>query len=214
VDDASGKEKCKRYLQRRFNFPIRKKTPLIGMVARLTDQKGLDLVAEAMDAMMELDLQLIILGTGQKKYHDLFQQVAQRYPQKVGLHLSFDNELAHRIEAGSDMFLMPSKFEPCGLNQLYSLRYGAIPIVRRTGGLADTVIPYDRESGDGFAFSTYSGEDLMGAIHQALKIYSSPPEWRALVIRAMSRDWSWDRSAREYLKLYQGIKARHSTRAI
>jgi starch synthase len=210
VRDVSGKEKCKRDLQRRFNFPIRRKTPLVGMVSRLADQKGLDLIAEAMDAMMTLELQLIMLGTGQKKYHDLFQQIALRYPQKVGLCLSFDNELAHRIEAGCDMFLMPSKFEPCGLNQLYSLRYGTIPIVRRTGGLADTVIPYDRESGTGFAFTKYAVEDMMGAIHQALKIYSNPPEWHALVIRAMSQDWSWDRSAREYLKLYQSIKARHS----
>jgi starch synthase len=210
VRDISGKEKCKKYLQHRFHFPIRKSVPLAGMISRLTDQKGLDLVVEAMEEMMALDLQLIILGTGQKKYHKLFQQIASRYPRKVGLCLSFDNELAHKIEAGCDMFLMPSKFEPCGLNQLYSLRYGTIPIVRSTGGLADTVIPHDRENGTGFTFSKYSVEDMMGAIRQALKIYSNSPEWNALVIRAMSQDWSWDRSAREYLKLYQSIKARRS----
>jgi starch synthase len=211
IQDVSGKEKCKRYLQHRFKLPIRKKAPLVGMISRLTDQKGLDLIVEAMEEMIALDLQLIILGTGQKKYHDLFQQIAARYPRKVGLCLSFDNELAHKIEAGCDMFLMPSKFEPCGLNQLYSLRYGTIPIVRRTGGLADTVIPYERENGTGFAFSKYSAKDMMDAIHQALKIYSNSSEWNALVVRAMSQDWSWDRSAREYLKLYQSIKARHSS---
>jgi starch synthase len=211
IRDVSGKEKCKRYLQRRFHFPTRKKVPLVGIISRLTNQKGLDLIVEAMEEMMALDLQLIILGTGQKKYHELFQQIASRYPRKVGLCLSFDNELAHKIEAGCDMFLMPSKFEPCGLNQLYSLRYGTIPIVRRTGGLADTVIPYDQENGSGFTFVKYSVEDMMSAIHQALKIYSNSPEWNALVVRAMAQDWSWDRSAREYLKLYQSIKARHSS---
>jgi starch synthase len=210
VHNISGKEDCKRYLQSRFHFPIRKRVPLIGIVSRLTNQKGLDLIAEAMEEIMALDLQLIILGTGQKIYHDLFQQIASRYPGKMGLCLAFDNDLAHKIEAGCDLFLMPSKFEPCGLNQLYSLRYGTIPIVRRTGGLADTVIPYDREKGTGFAFSEYSATEMMGAIHQALKIYSSPPDWNALVIRAMSQDWSWDRSAREYLKLYQSIKARRA----
>jgi starch synthase len=213
VRDLSGKEKCKRYLQHRFKLPIQKKVPLIGMVSRLTDQKGLDLVAEAMAEIMALDLQLIILGTGHKKYHDLLRQIASRYPRKAGLCLSFDNELAHKIEAGCDLFLMPSKFEPCGLNQLYSLRYGTIPIVRRTGGLADTVIPYGSENGAGFAFSKYSAEDMMGAIQQALKIYSNSPEWNALVIRAMSQDWSWNRSAREYLKLYQSVYIKHHSLA-
>jgi starch synthase len=206
--DISGKEKCKRYLQRRFQLPIRKRVPLIGMVSRLTDQKGFDLITEAIKDIMALDLQLIILGTGQKKYHELFRDIASRYAGKIGLCLSFDNDLAHKIEAGCDMFLMPSKFEPCGLNQLYSLRYGTIPIVRRTGGLADTVIPYDREKGTGFTFSGYSAEEMMSAIHQALKIYSSPPDWNALVIRAMSQDWSWSRSAQEYLELYRSIRFR------
>jgi starch synthase len=205
LGDISGKGKCKRYLQRRFHLPIRKRVPLAGIVSRLTDQKGFDLIAEAMEDMMALDLQLIILGTGQKKYKDLFQDIASRYPGKMGLCLAFDNDLAHKIEAGCDIFLMPSKFEPCGLNQLYSLRYGTIPIVRRTGGLADTVIPYDREKGTGFTFSGYSAEEMMGAIHQALKIYSSPADWNALLIRAMLQDWSWSRSAREYLELYQNI---------
>jgi starch synthase len=210
IGDLSGKEACKRYLLHRFHFPIRKRVPLIGIISRLTDQKGFDLIAEAMEEMMALDLQLIILGTGQKRYHDLFKQIASRYPQKIGLCLAFDNELAHGIEAGCDLFLMPSKFEPCGLNQLYSLRYGTIPVVRRTGGLADTIIPYDREKGTGFVFKEYSAEDMMRAVHQALKIYSSPPDWNELVIRAMSQDWSWGRSAGEYLKLYQSIKARRS----
>jgi starch synthase len=204
--DLSGKEECKKYLLHRFQLPIQKRVPLIGIVSRLTDQKGFDLIAEAMEEMMALDLQLVILGTGLKKYHDLFQQAVSRYPQKAGLQLSFDNQLAHQIEAGCDMFLMPSKFEPCGLNQLYSLRYGTIPIVRKTGGLADTVIPYDHEKGAGFTFSAYSAEEMMDAIRQALKLYSNSSEWLALVMRAMSQDWSWNRSAQEYLKLYQNIR--------
>jgi starch synthase len=210
VDDLSGKEKCKRYLQRRFHLAIRKKAPLIGIVSRLTDQKGFDLISEAMEDLMAQDLQLIILGMGQKRHQDRFDRIASRYPGKVGLCLSFDNGLAHKIEAGCDMFLMPSKFEPCGLNQLYSLRYGSIPIVRKTGGLADTIMPYDREKGTGFVFSEYCAKDMMGAIRQALKIYSRPPDWQALVIRAMSQDWSWNRSAREYLQLYQSIRALYS----
>jgi starch synthase len=203
--DLSGKEKCKNHLQRHFHLSVRKRVPLVGIVSRLADQKGFDLIAEAMEEMMALDLQLIILGLGRQKYHDLFQRIALRHPEKMGLRLSFDNELAHKIEAGCDLFLMPSKFEPCGLNQLYSLRYGTIPVVRRTGGLADTVIPYDRENGAGFTFSHYTAAEMMAAIKQALKVYSERSAWKALMVRAMSQDWSWNRSALEYVQLYQSI---------
>jgi starch synthase len=204
--DLSGKAECKEHLLRYFGLKhSQNRVPLIGIVSRMADQKGFDLIAEAVEEIMALDLRLVVLGTGQQKYHDLFQQIASRHSGKMGVQLSFDNELAHKIEAGCDMFLMPSKFEPCGLNQLYSFRYGTIPIVRKTGGLADTVIPFDREAGTGFVFSAYSAEDMMAAIKQALTIYSDPALWQALRTRAMSQDWSWDKSARQYMELYQKI---------
>ncbi len=204
--DLSGKEECKKCLLGHFGLDhSQNRVPLIGMISRLADQKGFDLIAEAFDEIMALDLRLVILGTGQKKYHNMLQQLTYRYSGKMGLRLSFDDELAHKIEAGCDMFLMPSRFEPCGLNQLYSLRYGTIPVVRKTGGLADTVIPFDREAGTGFVFSEYSADEMMAAIRQALKVYADPALWQALMLRAMSQDWSWDKSACQYLELYQGI---------
>jgi starch synthase len=211
IRDLSGKARCKEHLLRHFGLPqSRARCPLIGIVSRLADQKGFDLIAEVVDEIMELDMRLVILGTGQKKYHDLFEQIASRHPGKVGVRLSFDNELAHRIEAGCDVFLMPSKFEPCGLNQLYSLRYGTIPVVRATGGLADTVIDYDHEDGTGFCFSGYNSREMMVAIRRALASHSDPVRWQELIMRAMSQDWSWDRSAREYLKLYKAIAAKYT----
>jgi starch synthase len=208
--DLTGKVKCKEYLLDYFGFSrSQKRIPLIGIVSRLADQKGFDLIAKALGELMRLDLQLIVLGTGQKKYHDLWQRIAAQYPAKVGVRLFFDNELAHKIEAGSDMFLMPSRYEPCGLNQLYSFRYGTVPIVRATGGLADTVIPYDGEKGTGFRFSGYSSREMMRAIRQALAIYSDPQQWQALSLRGMSQDWSWKRSAAEYLELYKSIYAKN-----
>jgi starch synthase len=207
IQDLSGKSKCKEHLLQCFGLPHSgNRVPLIGIVSRLADQKGFDLIEEAVDEIMALDLQLVILGTGQKKYHDLCTRIASQYPGKVGVRLSFDNELAHKIEAGSDLFLMPSKFEPCGLNQLYSLRYGTIPVVRATGGLADTVIDYAQDNGTGFCFSGYTSGEMMTAIRRALAVYAIPVRWRALCIRAMSQDWSWNRSAGEYLNLYRKIR--------
>jgi starch synthase len=203
----SGKAACKEQLLQRFGLPrSRDRLPLIGIISRLADQKGFDLIAEAVGDLMALDLQLVVLGTGQKKYHDLFSKIASQYPAKVGVCLSFDNELAHKIEAGCDLFLMPSKFEPCGLNQLYSLRYGTIPIVRATGGFADTVSDYNLHTGTGFLFSGYTSAEMLAAIKRALAVYSDPVPWQALMIRAMSQDWSWKRSAREYMQLYQKIR--------
>ncbi len=204
--DFSGKAKCKTHVQQRFGLPINQdRTPIIGIVSRLADQKGFDLIAEAVDEIASLDLQLVILGTGQQKYHDLLGRVASKYPKKIGLRLSFDNQLAHQIEAGCDMFLMPSRFEPCGLNQLYSLRYGTVPIVRATGGLADTVIDADSGNGTGFCFSGYTPREMLAAIRRALAAYANPDQWNKLRIRAMSQDWSWERSAEEYMKLYRAI---------
>jgi starch synthase len=161
--------------------------------------------------MAAFRMQMVVLGTGQQKYHDLFQQIAAQYPEQVGVQFSYDNELAHRIEAGCDMFLMPSRYEPCGLNQLYSFRYGTIPIVRKTGGLADTVVSADHENGTGFCFSNYSSEAMLACIREAIEVFSDAPRWQQLMIRAMSQDWSWDKSARQYLQLYQNLhSAKHA----
>ena len=209
AEDVSGKKKCKEHLLQDFGLPHSPGAPpLIGIVSRLADQKGFDLIAEAIHEIAALDLQLVILGKGQQKYHDLFRQFAARYPSKIAVRFSFDNALAHRIEAGCDMFLMPSRFEPCGLNQLYSLRYGTVPIVRATGGLADTVVPYDGDGGTGFSFKGYNSREMMAAIREAMAVYSNPGRWHALSIRGMSQDWSWDRSARQYMQIYQDIRSK------
>ncbi len=208
--DLSGKAVCKKRLLEHFGLPqSHKRTPLIGIVSRLADQKGFDLIEEAIEELTALDLQLVVLGTGQQKYHDLFRQLASRYPGKIAVRLDFDDSLAHWIEAGSDMFLMPSRFEPCGLNQLYSFRYGTVPIVRATGGLADTVIPYDGQRGSGFSFRGYSSAEMMDAIKQALNVYADPARWQVLAKRIMVQDWSWDRSAGSYMQLYRSILAMH-----
>lgn len=207
--DLSGKAKCKAHLLELLGLPGHgRRTPLIGIVSRLADQKGFDLIEEAVDEIMALDAQLVVLGTGQKKYHDMFARMASEHPNKVAVRLAFDNELAHKIEAGCDLFLMPSRFEPCGLNQLYSLRYGTIPVVRATGGLADTVVARADGGGTGFSFSGYASQEMMAALRQALAVYADPARWQALMVRAMEQDWSWDRSAREYLKLYEAIRER------
>jgi starch synthase len=206
IHDLAGKAECKRQLQQYLGLPrSTNRVPLIGIVARLADQKGFELLSEAIHEVMAVNLQLVVLGTGQQKYHDLFEEIAAKYSGKLAVQLSFDNGLAHRIEAGCDMFLMPSKFEPCGLNQLYSLRYGTVPIVHATGGLVDTVIPYDGDNGTGFRFSNYSVEGMMAAIKQALAVYSDPDRWHALRVRGMSQDWSWNKSAVQYLQLYRSI---------
>jgi starch synthase len=206
MEDLSGKSKCKRRLLRRFQLKqFRKRIPLVGIVSRLADQKGFDLIAEAVEEIAALDLQMLVLGIGQQKYHDLFLELAARFPQKIGVHLAFDNALAHQIEAGCDMFLMPSKYEPCGLNQLYSFRYGTVPIVRKTGGLADTVVPFDQGNGTGFCFSEYSAKAMVFSIRQALEVFADENRWVPLMRRGMIQDWSWDNSARRYLQLYQKI---------
>ncbi|RKY77416.1 glycogen synthase GlgA, partial [candidate division KSB1 bacterium] len=179
-------------------------TPLIGSISRLADQKGFDLIAEIIDKVMKLDLHYLLLGTGDQKYHRLFNKIAKKYPQKISVQLKFDNRLAHLIEAGSDKFLMPSKYEPCGLNQLYSLRYGTIPIVRATGGLADTVVDFNPETktGTGFVFKNYDSAELLQAIKRAIDVFADKPTWTQLVRTAMEQDFSWKTSAKEYTKLY------------
>lgn len=213
AEDLSGKAACKAALLQTMKLPRRKgRIPLIGIISRLADQKGFDLIGEAIQDIAKQDLQMVILGTGQLKYHELFEQISAHHPEKIAVKLGFDNELAHRIEAGADMFLMPSKYEPCGLNQLYSLRYGTVPIVRATGGLADTVIDYDvpGDSGTGFVFHDYSPRDMMAAIERALVIYADSERWQRLMVRDMMQRWSWEESAPKYMKLYERICERRN----
>lgn len=183
---------------------------LLGMVTRLVVQKGFDILAKVIDDMLKLDLQLVILGTGEKKYEKLFAALQKKYPDKVSVNLRFDNELAHKIEAGADAFLMPSKYEPCGLNQIYSLKYGTAPIVRKTGGLADTVIDFDPatdsgKKGTGFIFENYDANELLGAVREAFEMYEFKKSWNKLIKNAMSADFSWKRSAKEYVKMYKTV---------
>jgi starch synthase len=183
-------------------FPL-EKAPVIGLISRLEDQKGLDIIADVIDRIMALNLQIVILGTGAKKYHDLFLRVKARFPRKLAVNLTFDNAMAHRIYAGSDMFLMPSKFEPCGLGQLISMRYGSIPVVRHTGGLADTVFDFDGHQGNGFSFTSYSGEALLSTLKRAVDAYEQPAIWDLLMKHAMAANFSWEKSAKEYAHLYK-----------
>jgi len=207
--DRSGKAVCKQALQARYGLPQRADVPLLGVISRLADQKGFDLLAEIFDSLMVLDVQFVLLGTGDPEYHELFEQMAKRYADRCGIALTFDNALAHQIEAGADLFLMPSRYEPCGLNQMYSLKYGTIPVVRATGGLADTVEEYDPRTGkgNGFVFLEPEPKAFLGAIRRALRTYARRKVWDALVVRAMQMDFSWDRSARQYLALYREMIA-------
>jgi starch synthase len=206
-----NKKENKFALQKEMGLP-EKDIPVIGLITRLVDQKGLDLISQIIDPLMQEDIQFVVLGSGDPHYEQLFENIKSRYPQKIGLYIGFNAILAQRIYAGSDMFLMPSRFEPCGLGQLISLRYGTIPIVRLTGGLADTVNDFNPAtgSGNGFGFSEYSGMALLHTVRRALQLYREHPEqWQYLVKNAMELDFSWARSGVEYLQLYQEAIARH-----
>ncbi len=207
-DDWSGKAICKANVLTAMKLPQPEgRKPLIGIVSRLAEQKGLELIAEAIDRIVELDLQIALLGTGQPEYHALFREISARHRKKFAIRLRFDNRLAHQIEAGADMFLMPSKYEPCGLNQLYSLRYGTVPIVRATGGLADTIADDDpsKDSGTGFVFREFSAEGMLTAIERALAAFADEKRWRRLAVRGMAQRWTWEDSALKYLQLYEKI---------
>jgi starch synthase len=197
----------KKVLLARVGLPFHESTPLIGMISRLADQKGFDLIGEIMDELMKLELQLVVLGTGEKRYHDMMEKARKKYPEKIAVRLSFDNELAHLIEAGSDMFLMPSRYEPCGLNQLYSLKYGTVPIVRATGGLDDTIDRVDPATGagTGFKFTTYNSGELMRTIQCALQTFKDRALWKKIIKNGMSKDFSWESSAKKYIHLYRSL---------
>jgi len=208
--DLSGKSLCKTDLLCRMGLPRQRgRVPLIGIISRLADQKGFDLIAKASRAIMAHDLQMVVLGTGQKEYHELFLKLSSLYPEKIAARLGFDNALAHQIAAGADIFLMPSRYEPCGLNQLYSLRYGTVPVVRATGGLADTIEDYklESDSGTGFVFRDYTAEYMMDALERALVLYADSGRWRGLMVRGMGQRWAWEGSAHKYMELYEKIVA-------
>ncbi len=205
---AQVKPICKAALQRELGLPQDSTAPLLGFVGRLTDQKGIDLVVDVMQRWLQTsDAQWAILGTGQPQFHKALKTLAERFPQKVALRLEFSNPLAHRIEAGADIFLMPSRFEPCGLNQMYSLRYGTVPLVRSTGGLADTIVGYDplmpNPNANGFAFQECSALALSETLRQACDLLRRGEVWQRLMSVGMHQDWSWARSARQYVELYQ-----------
>ena len=195
----------KRFLQDLTGLPVSERTPLIGIISRLTDQKGLDLLDQITIPLIEQGVQLVISGTGDQHYHSMFQRLAARYPGQVSINLTFNAEMSQRIYSGSDMLLMPSRFEPCGITQMLDMRYGSIPIVHRTGGLANTVREFDPEtnSGNGFTFAPYDPFHLFAAIMRALEVYKFRDTWQALMQRAMLADYSWDASAEQYVALYR-----------
>ncbi len=213
VDDLSGKADCKAALQRDLGLPERADAVLLGSVGRLDRQKGVTLILEAFEQVGDLELQLVCLGSGDSTLEQALRDLAAARPERVACRIGFDEALAHRIEAGADAFLMPSLYEPCGLNQMYSQRYGTVPIVRATGGLVDTVVHADpgrraQGEGSGFLFADFTSQALAGAIREAAEVYSgSAGEWRELVERIMRIDHSWERSARAYQELYRSIAA-------
>ena len=206
-EDLSGKVENKKALCEHFKLPFNETIPVIGIVSRLVDQKGFDLIQEQIAGILGENLQLVILGTGEQRYEEFFVKTAKKHPKKLGVHIGFDENLAHLIEAGSDMFLMPSKYEPCGLNQMYSLQYGTLPIVRATGGLADTVVDLDEKpkSGNGFVFTQYSAAELLKAIKRSLAAFKNKTTWTAAMQRAMKSDFSWSSSANRYIELYKSL---------
>ena len=207
ANDLVGKRICKDKLQGSLRLPVKSTVPVFGMISRLTSQKGFDLIQKVFDRMMEQELQLVLLGSGELRYEDFFVTAAARFPEKFAVRTGFDEALAHRIEAGADIFLMPSLYEPCGLNQMFSLKYGTIPIVRAIAGLKDTVIDYDAESGKGtgFVFDRYDSLALWQSIERALQVFAEKRSWNALIHRAMGMDFSWDRSAQAYSQLYEQL---------
>lgn len=207
IDSIENKMENKLALQRELGLEENKNIPIISIVSRLTSQKGIDLIKEIIDCVLTKEVQFVVLGTGEWEYEEFFKGLEKRYPNKVATRITFDNKLSHKIYAGSDMFLMPSKFEPCGLGQLIALRYGNVPIVRETGGLKDTIEAYNKFefTGNGFSFYNYSSIELKNCIFEALEIYKRKDEWSNLIKTAMSCDNSWKKSSLEYKRIYESF---------
>jgi len=201
-NDLSGKGNCKKALQAELGLPANTERPIIGMVSRFAAQKGLDLIAQVAGLLVEENVSLAVLGSGDAEYESMFRHFAQARPDKVAARIGYDNGLAHRIEAGADIFLMPSRYEPCGLSQIYSLRYGTVPVVRATGGLDDTI-----DEDTGFRFQEYSGTALLDTIRLALQVYRHRTDWVPMMRRGMRKDFSWGAAAVEYMELYRRLVA-------
>jgi starch synthase len=203
AEDLSGKVECKRRLVEEFGLPAAAmERPLLGTVSRFTRQKGADILAEIAAQIVAEDVYLVALGTGDPEYEDFFRRMQQEHPGRIAARIGFDNGLAHRIEAGADMFLMPSHYEPCGLNQIYSLRYGTVPVVRATGGLDDTI-----EEGTGFKFAEYTGQAFLEAVRAAVRAFADREAWQRMMLRGMAKDFSWKKSAAAYSALYGRLLA-------
>lgn len=211
-ENLKGKEACKKALLEKMGAraPALGR-PVIGIVSRFAAQKGFDLIAEISGPLMAMDLYVVALGAGEPHFEELFRDLAQKYPEKFLVKVAYDNAVAHQIEAGADLFLMPSRYEPCGLNQFYSMKYGTVPVVRATGGLDDSVENFDGKSGTGFKFSEYSSASLLACLKGALEVYRQPKAWRQLIQNSMRKDFSWAVSAKQYAKIYQTLQ-REKTR--
>jgi starch synthase len=210
ADNLEGKAQCKRDLLKQFGLAEDTQWPVVGMISRFVPQKGFDLMQQTADRLARENLIMVVLGSGEPEYEAMFRRLDKQYPQKFAVKIAYDNALAHKIEAGSDMFLMPSHYEPSGMNQMYSLRYGAVPIVRAVGGLDDTVEQFDPRTlkGTGFKFKPYTGEALLDTVQAALKVYGNQNVWQTLMRNGMAQDYSWPNSAREYVKVYErAVKA-------
>ena len=213
AEDLSGKQECKRDLLTAFGLPAKDiDIPLIGIVSRFAAQKGFDLIGQVIDRLALEDIRFAVLGNGDRLYEEMFMRLGKRVPEKMGIRIAYDNQLAHKVIAGSDMFLMPSRYEPCGLSQIYSLKYGTVPIVRATGGLDDTIDLWDPRSkkGTGFKFQEYTGDALMRTIHQALAVFHDKESWQKLMRNGMAKDFSWKIEAREYVRVYERVRQQHA----
>jgi starch synthase len=213
AEDLSGKRECKQDLLASFGLgEASLDLPVIGIVSRFAAQKGFDLIGQIIDRLALEDVLITVLGSGDKLYEEMFLRLARRMPEKVGVRVAYDNSLAHKVDAGADIFLMPSRYEPSGLSQLYSLKYGTVPIVRATGGLDDTIDPWEQRTkkGTGFKFQEYSGEALLRVIHQAMQLYRDQESWQRLMRNGMSKDFSWRVSAREYLRVYERVRQQNA----
>jgi starch synthase len=212
--DLTGKAACKKDLLTEFGIANADASlPVIGIVSRFAAQKGFDLISQVADRLAREELIIVALGNGDKEYEDLFRRLNKQFPQKIAVKVAYDNAIAHKIEAGADMFLMPSRYEPCGLNQIYSLKYGTVPVVRATGGLDDTIEPWDAKSGKGtgFKFTDYNGEALLSTLRAALAAYQDKTSWQTLMRNGMGKDFSWAASAKEYVRVYEKARQLRAT---
>jgi starch synthase len=207
INNLGGKRKTRVELMNAIGLPIRERVPLIGVISRLAHQKGFDLMAAAAERLFQMDIQMVVLGVGDEKYHRLFDELQQRYPDKLKCFFRLDEDLAHMIEAGSDIFLMPSLFEPCGLNQIYSLKYGTVPLVHAVGGLADTIVDFDPDTGEGtgFVFDQATPEALIDTVARAIAVFQKKRAWTRLMKNGMQQDYSWARVVGKYEELYREL---------